>query len=156
MRRQIINFSTEQLCVLHVNSALSFILFIFYLLLLCIQRSSLRPGTHSFSCWMQRMLNEGSNWTRKKNRVYANYKLQEKTLLHDMQICVSWKQFLSADWLFMVNFAVNFQTKAEKPLCFLITFLSRSCLLFSYVSIPVCCVTLFKLLSSETMAICKQ
>ena len=42
-----------------------------------------------------------------------------------MQICVSWKQFLSTDWLFMVYFAANFQTKAEKPLCFLIFFLSR-------------------------------
>jgi len=46
----------------------------------------------------------------KKNRVYAKYKLQEKTASHDMQICVSWEQFLSADWLFTVNFAVNFQT----------------------------------------------
>ena len=27
-----------------------------------------------------------------------------------------------------VYFAVNFKTKAEKPLCFLITFLSRYCL----------------------------
>ena len=83
MRRQIIYFSTEQLCVLPENSALLFILFIIYLLLLlllqrCIQNASLRPGMHSFSCWTQRMLNEGSNWTRKKNRVYANYKLQEQ------------------------------------------------------------------------------
>ena len=31
-------------------------------------------------------------------------------------------------FLVMVYFAVNFQTKAEKPLCFLITFLSRECL----------------------------
>jgi len=96
------------------------------------------------------MLNEGSNWTRKKNRVYKNYKLQEKTASHDMQICVSWKQFLSADWLFTVNFAVNFQSKAEQPLCFLITFLSRSCL-FSYVSIPTCCVSLSELFSGETI-----
>ena len=86
----------------------------------------------------------------KKNRVYTNYKLQEKTASHDMQICVSWKQFLSADWLFTVNFAVNFQSKAEQPLCFLITFLSRSCL-FSYVSIPTCCVALSELFSGETI-----
>ena len=61
----------------------------------------------------------------KKSNVYANYKLQEKTASYDMQICVSWKQFLPADWLFTVYFAVNSQTKAEKPLCFVITFLSR-------------------------------
>ena len=36
----------------------------------------------------------------KKSNVYANYKLQEKTASHDTQICVSWKQFLSTDWLF--------------------------------------------------------
>ena len=54
----------------------------------------------------------------KKSNVYANYKLQEKTASQDMQICVSWKQFLSADWLFTGYCAVNFQNKAEKPLCF--------------------------------------
>ena len=42
-----------------------------------------------------------------------------------MQIYVSWKQFLPADWLLTVYFAVNSQTKAEKPLCFVITFLRR-------------------------------
>ena len=60
-----------------------------------------------------------------KSNVYANYKLQEKTASYDMQICVSWKQFLPADWLFTVYFAENSQTKAEKPLCCVITFLSR-------------------------------
>ena len=59
----------------------------------------------------------------KKSNVYANYKLQEKTASHDMQICNSWKQFLSTGWLFTVYFALSFQTKAEK--CFLTTFLSR-------------------------------
>ena len=34
----------------------------------------------------------------------------------NMQLCVLWKQFLSIDWLFTVYFAVNFQTKDEKPL----------------------------------------
>ena len=56
----------------------------------CIQSASLRPGTHSFFFWMQRILNEGSNWVRrrkKKSNVYANYKLQEKTASHDAQIC---------------------------------------------------------------------
>ena len=32
----------------------------------CIQSASLRPGTHSFFFWTQRILNEGSNWTQKK------------------------------------------------------------------------------------------
>ena len=48
----------------------------------------------------------------KKLNVYANYKLQEKAASHDMQLCVSWKQVLSTDWLFPFHFAVNFQTKA--------------------------------------------
>ena len=54
----------------------------------------------------------------KKSNVYANYKHQEKTASHDIQICVLGKQFLSADWLFPGYFAVNFQNKAEEPLCF--------------------------------------
>ena len=45
-----------------------------------------------------------------KKNVYANHKLQEKTASHNLQICVSWKQFSSADRRFTVNFAVNFQT----------------------------------------------
>ena len=32
----------------------------------CIQSASLRPGTHSFFFWTQRILNEGSNSTHKK------------------------------------------------------------------------------------------
>ena len=48
--------------------------------------------------------------TEKKSNFYANYKLPEKTS-HDMQICVSGKQFLSTDWLFTVYFTANFQTK---------------------------------------------
>ena len=36
----------------------------------CIQSASLRPGTHSFFFWTQRILNEGSNWTQKKNRMF--------------------------------------------------------------------------------------
>ena len=72
---------------------------------------------------------------RKKLNVHANYKLRKKTASHDMQICVPWKQFLSTHWLFTVYFAVNFQTKAEKPLCFLIIFLSCQCLV-CYVWIP--------------------
>ena len=86
----------------------------------------------------------------KKSNVYANYKLQEKTASHDMQLCVSWKQFLSTDWLFTVYFAVNFQTKVEKPLCFLIPFLSCQCLV-CYVWIPTCCLTLSELFFGETI-----
>ena len=49
-----------------------------------------------------------------------------------------------------VYFAVNFQTKAEKPLCFLITFLSRWRLV-RYVRSPTCCVTLSELSFGETI-----
>ena len=45
---------------------------------------------------------------------------------HDTQIFVSWNNFYQQiDSSVTVYFAVNFQTKAEKSLCFLITFLSR-------------------------------
>jgi len=96
----------------------------------------------------------------KKSNVSANYKLLEKTVSHDMQICVSGKQFLSNDWLFTVYFTANFQTKAKKPLCFLITFLSRWCLV-NYVWIPTCGVTfnirvVFLVRQSATLPICKQ
>ena len=53
----------------------------------------------------------------KKPNVYANYKLQEKT--HNMQLCVSWKQFLSTDWLFTACFAVNFRLKPKSHCVFL-------------------------------------
>ena len=36
----------------------------------CIQSASLCPGTHSFFFWTQRILNEGSNWTEIKNRMF--------------------------------------------------------------------------------------
>ena len=36
----------------------------------CIQSASLSPGTHSFFFWTQRILNEGSNWTQKKDRMF--------------------------------------------------------------------------------------
>ena len=49
----------------------------------------------------------------KKLNVSANYKLPEKTVSHDMQICVSGKQFLTTDWLFTVYFTANFPTKAS-------------------------------------------
>ena len=73
----------------------------------------------------------------KKSNVYAKYKLQEKASSHHMQICVSWKQFLSADRLFTVDFAVNFQTKAEKPS---LSYDYPQPLVLSYVWIPMCCV----------------
>ena len=52
----------------------------------------------------------------KKLNVYANYKLKETTTSHDMQICVSWKQFYQLS--VPVYFAVNFQTKAKKHCVF--------------------------------------
>ena len=92
----------------------------------CIQSASLPPGTHSFFFRTQRILNEGSNWTQKKIRMIMQItNSRKKTASYDMQIFISWKQFLSADWLLTFYFAVNFQTKAEKLLCFLVTFLSR-------------------------------
>ena len=95
------------------------------------------------------MVNEGSNWTRKKNRVYANYKLQEKdSVTRYANLC--FMKMISISWLALHGqFRCKF-SKAKKPLCFLITFLSRLCLL-SYISIPTCCVTLSKLLLGETI-----
>ena len=118
MRRQIINFSTEQLCEMPENSA----------------QGEMYPECVIASWDALVFLLDVENIERKvqlkaeKNRVYANYKLQEKTAPHDMQICVSRKQFLSAHWLFTVNFTVNFQ----KSHC---AFLSLSSVVCSYVSI---------------------
>ena len=87
-------------------------------------------GRTCFFCWTQRILNEGSNWMhKKKNQMFMQItNTRKKTVSHDRQICVSRKQVLSIDWLFRVHFTVTFQTKAKKPLYFLITFLSCSCL----------------------------
>ena len=93
----------------------------------CIQSASLRPGTHSFFFWTQRILNEGSNWTQKK-KIECLCKLQTPgknsvtrcaNLFHENSF------YQLVDSSVTVYFAVNFQTKVEKPLCFLITFLSR-------------------------------
>ena len=94
----------------------------------CIQSASLRPGTHSFFFWTQRILNEGSNWTQKKNRMFVQITNSRKTQRHTMRKFVFVREnnfYQLIDSSVMVYFAVNFQTKAEKPLCFLITFLSR-------------------------------
>ena len=65
----------------------------------------------------------------KKNQMFMQItNTRKKAVSHDMQICVLWKQVLSFDWLFRVHFTVTFQTKAKKPLYFLITFLSCACL----------------------------
>ena len=95
-------------------------------------------GRTSFSIWNREYWLKGPIGCRKKN-VYANYKQQEKTASHNTQTCDAWKQFLSADWLFMAHFHVTFQTTTENPLSFLITFLSSLCL-FSHIWIPTCCV----------------
>ena len=97
-----------------------------YVIQRCIQSASLRPGTHSFFFWTQRILNEGSNWTQKKNRMFMQIKNSRKKQRHT--VCNSAFRennfYQLIDSSFTVYFAVNFQTKAEKPLCFLIPFLS--------------------------------
>ena len=94
----------------------------------CIKSASLRPGTHSFFFWTQRILNEGSNWTQKKNRMFMQITNSRKTQRHTMRKFVFVREnnfYQLIDSSVTVYFAVNFQTKAKKPLCFLITFLSR-------------------------------
>ena len=54
----------------------------------CIQSASLRPGTHSF--FTQRILNEGSNWTQKKNRMFmqiTNSRSLHSLFLHSLFRC---------------------------------------------------------------------
>ena len=94
----------------------------------CIQSASLRPGSHSFFFWMQRIVNEGSNWTQKKNRMFMQIKNSGKKQRHTICKFV----FRGNNYFYQLidssvtlYLAVNFQTKTEKPLCFLITFLSR-------------------------------
>lgn len=93
----------------------------------CIQSASLRPGTHSFFFWTQRILNEGSNWTQKKNRMFMQITNSRKKQRHTIRKFVFRENnfYKLIDSSGTVYFAVNFQTKAKKPLCFLITFLSR-------------------------------
>ena len=93
----------------------------------CIQSASLRPGTHSFFFWTQRILNEGSNWTQKKNRMFMQITNSKKKQLHTIRKFVFRENnfYKLIDSSVTVYFALNFQTKAEKPLCFLINFLSR-------------------------------
>ena len=92
----------------------------------CIQSDSLHPGTQSFFCWMQRILNKGSKWTQKKHRMFMKIENARKKQHYTIRkfVCGE-RQFLSADWLFTVHFAVTFQTKAKKPLSFLNNFLSH-------------------------------
>ena len=88
----------------------------------CIQSASLPPGTHSFFFWTQRILNEGYNWTQKK-LIECLCKLQ--TPGKNGVTRYATLRFVKTIFIFTVYFAVNFQTKAEKPLCFsVIPFLS--------------------------------
>ena len=84
---------------------------------------SLREACAILGFLSQRILNEGSNWTQeKKSNVYARKKQRytmRKFVLRENNF------YQLVDFSVTVYFAVNFQTKAEKPLCFLITFLSR-------------------------------
>ena len=93
----------------------------------CIQSASLRPGTHSFLFWTQRILNEGSYWTQKKNRMFMQITNSRKKQRHTIRKFVFCENnfYQLIDSLVTVYFAVKFQTKAEKLLCFLITLLSR-------------------------------
>ena len=54
---------------------------------------------------------------RKKNRMFMQIIKSRKKQRYNFYQLV--------DFSVTIYFAVNFQTKAEKPLCFLITFLSR-------------------------------
>ena len=113
----------------------------------------------SFFFWTQRILNEGKGM-QKKNWMFMQITNSRKKQRHTIGkfVLTSWKQFLSADWLFTVYFAVNFQIRAKKPLCFLITFLSRSCLV-SCLKFP--CVawhyrSCFLVRQLATQSICKR
>ena len=81
----------------------------------CIQSASLRPGTHSFFFWTQRILNEGSNWTQKKNRMFMQIKNSRKKKRHTIRKFVFRENnfYQLIDSSVTVYFAVNFQTKAE-------------------------------------------
>ena len=64
---------------------------------------------------------------RKKNRMFMQITNSRKKQRHTIRKFVFRENnfYQLIDSSVMVYFAVNFQTKAEKPLCFLITFLSR-------------------------------
>ena len=119
----------------------------------CIQSASLRPGTHSFFFWTQRILNEGSNWTqKKKSRMFMQITKSRKKQRHTMRKFVFRENifYQLVDSSVTVYFAVNFQNKAEKPLCFLITPQSRVLSFVCYVWISTCCVTLSELFFGGT------
>lgn len=88
-----------------------------------------------------------SKWKRTKHWICCN--MITKNSITWCANCVSWKQFSSADWLFMVYFAVNVQTKAEKPL---LSYHFPQLLVLSYIWIPMCCVTLSEFFLGETIA----
>ena len=64
---------------------------------------------------------------RKKNRMFMQIIKSRKKQGHTMRKFVFRENYFYqlVDFSVAVYFAVNFQTRAEKPLCFLITFLSR-------------------------------
>ena len=64
---------------------------------------------------------------RKKNRMFMQIIKSRKKQRYKMRKFVLRENnfYQLVDFSVTVYFAVNFQTKAEKPLCFLITFLSR-------------------------------
>ena len=64
---------------------------------------------------------------RKKNRMFMQIIKSSKKQRYTMRKFVLRENnfYQLVDFSVTVYFAVDFQTKAEKPLCFLITFLSR-------------------------------
>ena len=101
--------------------------FCYFLYQRYIQSASLHPGTQSFFLWTQRILIEGSNSTQKKNRMFMQITSSRKKQRHTIHKFVFRENnfYQLIDSSVTVYFAVNFQAKAEKPLRFLITFLSR-------------------------------
>ena len=93
MRRQI-NSSTEQLCVMREKSALSVILFIIW---------EMHPECVIASWDALVFLLDAENierWVQlnaEKNRVYANHKLQEKTVTRYASLC--FVKTISISWL---------------------------------------------------------
>ena len=87
---------------------------------------SLREACAILGFLSQRILNEGSNWTQKKNRMFMQIIKSRKKQRYTMRKFVLRENnfYQLVDFSVTVYFAVNFQTKAEKQLCF-ITFLSR-------------------------------
>ena len=89
---------------------------------------------------------------KKKSRMFKQITKSRKKQRHTMPKFVFCENifYQLVDSSVTVYFAVNFQTKAEKPLCFLITPQSLVLSFVCYVWISTCCVTLSELLLGGT------